>query len=464
MRARWVDDACIVSDSSGETQSSGAVAPGPQGREAQELFEALRSDALPTYLALFQRFGDVTRLQMGPFITHFMFHPDHVKHVLVSAQHKYDKETYGNRRLRSYTGRGLLFSEGNTWQRQRRLTMPSLATSQHQMFAGLTREAFLVQIQLHNTVSAAAGEVADVQEWVARPLFMAMVQGLISRSLSISEAVELRAALCTVIEQSQQPIVPKVRLDTDAPLNEFSRALSLLNETIVDSIRRRKGEASRPDFLGQLIEHADAEGKPFTEEELLDQVKTMLFAGHDTGAHALAFALHFLSERPELQSRVREEGAWLAESEPLTEVAARMRFTEAVALEALRLLPPAWAIERAAREDDVIMGYPIPKGSVVLLSPYVTHRHPQFWDDPEEFRPSRFMEAAPRHRYSFFPFGGGPRLCVGNNLALLQLKVALGTVLARFALEPSPQLRHDLQQLVIMRFRHGLPLKLVPVQ
>jgi cytochrome P450 len=451
-----------VSSHPGETQVSGGV-PGPTGSEAQELFQALRSDALPTYLQIFDRYGDVARLQMGPFITHFMFHPDHVKHVLVTAHATYDKETYGNRRLRSYAGQGLLFSDGDTWQRQRRLTMPSLATNQHGMFAQLTREVFLAQLQLHRNTSGAE-EIADIQEWVARPMFMAMVQGLISRSLSTEEATALREALCTVIEQSQQATVPKVRLDAAAPMDDFSRALTLLDDTILDSIRRRKGEPARPDFLGRLIGHADAEGNPFTEHELLDQVKTMLFAGHDTGAHGLAFAMHLLSQRPELQARVREEGSWLAGQEALTDVAARMRWTEAVVLEAFRLLPPVWAIERRARENDVIAGCSIPKGSVVLLSPYVTHRHPQFWDEPQAFQPERFLRSdVPRHRYAFFPFGGGPRICVGNNLAVLQLKIALGTILSRAALVPSPALRLDLQQLVIMRFRHGLPLGLVPL-
>jgi cytochrome P450 len=292
-----------------------------------------------------------------------------------------------------------------------------------------------------------------------------MMRGLISRVLTVQEASELREALCTVIEQAQQPTVPKVRMDAATPGDAFSRALSLLNDAILDSIRRRKGESPQADFLGRLIEHADAEGQPFTEQELLDQVKTMLFAGHDTGAHALAFALHFLSGRPDLQANVREEAAALAKPGPLLQVLGRMRWTEAIVLEALRLLPPAWAIERAAREDDVIAGYPIPKGSVVLLSPYVTHRHPLFWDEPAVFRPERFFDAeVPRHRYAYFPFGGGPRICVGNNLGLLQLKVALATVLEHFALKPSSTLRNDLQQWVVLRFRHGLPIKLVPMQ
>lgn len=455
------DDASRVNSNQGEAQSSGG-APGPTGREAQDLFQALRSDALPTYLQIFARYGDVARLQMGPFITHFMFHPEQVKHVLVSAHDNYDKETYGNRRLRSYAGQGLLFSEGDIWQRQRRLTMPSLATNQHAMFARLTREALLAQLKHHRMLSTGE-EIADVQEWVALPMFIAMVQGLISRLLSMDEATSLREALCTVIEQSQQATVPKVRIDTAAPVDEFSRALSLLDDTILDSIRRRKSEPAQPDFLSRLIGHADAEGNPFTEQELLDQVKTMLFAGHDTGAHGLAFAMHLLSERPDLQDRVREEGAGLAGQEALTDVAARMRWTEAIVLEAFRLLPPVWAIERRAREDDVIMGCSIPKGSVVLLSPYVTHRHPKFWDEPQSFQPERFLRSdVTQHRYAFFPFGGGPRICVGNNLAVLQLKIALGTLLTQVALAPSPALRLDLQQLVIMRFRHGLPLRLVP--
>jgi cytochrome P450 len=138
-----------------------------------------------------------------------------------------------------------------------------------------------------------------------------------------------------------------------------------------------------------------------------------------------------------------------------------MKQTEAVAMETLRLLPPIWSNERRAVMDDVAHGCRISKGNTVVLSPYIVHRHPEFWDNPEEFEPQRFLQANPlRHRYAYYPFGGGQRTCVGNHLALVQMKVALGTLLNLYKIELAPEFKYELNHLVVLRFMHGLPLKL----
>jgi cytochrome P450 len=193
-------------------------------------------------------------------------------------------------------------------------------------------------------------------------------------------------------------------------------------------------------------------------------VKTLLLAGHDSAAHAVVFALYFLSQRPDWQARVREEAAWLEQPRPLVATASRMVNTEAVVSEAMRLLPPIWAIERRAIEEIDVLGCRLPKGSAIVLSPYVTQRHPQFWPEPNEFRPERFLNVDPsRHRYAYFPFGGGSRLCVGNHVGLLQLKVALGTILSRYQIALAPDFQYVFKNLVVLRFLHGLPLHLTPV-
>jgi cytochrome P450 len=250
----------------------------------------------------------------------------------------------------------------------------------------------------------------------------------------------------------------------DADDDDFTRAHAFMDATILANIRQRKQQAQRDDFLGQLLTDGVLEGNPFTEQELLDQTKTMLVAGHDSVAHSIVFALYFLSTHPTWQDRVRAEGQCLASNQSLTEVAATMKQTEAVALETLRLMPAIWSNERRAMVDDEIDGWPIPRGSTVVLSPYIVHRHPKFWEQPSDFIPERFLSAQPlSHRYSYFPFGGGQRTCIGNNLAIVQLKVALGTLLNQFRIELAPEFKYGFNHMVVLRFMNGLPLKLIPL-
>jgi len=429
------------------------------------VFQGLKADALSEYTRLFTTYGDSVRIEMGPFLTHFLFHPDQVKHVLVTACDKYNKDTYGNRRLKSFTGRGLLFSEGSVWQRQRRLTQPLLASREHEYFGRFTREALLTQMDSWPNGVTHAG-ASDVQELVARAMFAGIMRALVSREPSAAETMKVRWALGTLMEESIGTAVPKIRGEGGAQeaMDDFSRASTSMDNMMLDYIRERRGKPPQADFLGCLMAHSAAEQSPFTEDELLAQLKTMLLAGHDTAAHTVAFALYFLSTRPQWQARIRQEASWLSEP-PLTVSVARMRDTEAVLMETMRLLPAIWAMERRALEDDEVMGCRIPKGSSIVLSPYITHRHPQFWQQPNEFKPERFLEAnVNRHKYAYLPFGGGPRICVGNNVGLLNLKVALATILSRFQVELSPDFKYEFKHLVVLRFRHGLPMKLVPVE
>jgi cytochrome P450 len=190
----------------------------------------------------------------------------------------------------------------------------------------------------------------------------------------------------------------------------------------------------------------------------------MLVAGHDSVAHSIVFALYFLSIHPTWQDRVRDEGQWLTRNQSLCETAASMKQTEAVAMETLRLLPPIWSNERRAALEDEIDGWHIPKGSTVVLSPYIVQRHPKFWEQPNDFLPERFLQQNPlSHRYAYFPFGGGQRSCVGNHLAMVQLKIALGTLLSQYRIELAPAFKYQFDHMVVLRFMNGLPLKLIPL-
>jgi cytochrome P450 len=202
-----------------------------------------------------------------------------------------------------------------------------------------------------------------------------------------------------------------------------------------------------------------------SDRQLRDEVMTLFLAGHETTANALTWTWYLLSTHPEIERRLEMElAAGLGGRTPTLADLSQLTYIGMVIQEAMRLYPPAWIIGRNALEADQIGGYDIPAGSTVVLSPYVTHRHPDFWVNPEGFDPERFTPERSRGRpyFAYFPFGGGPRLCLGNNFALLEARLALATVAQRYRLELVPGHPVEPEPLVTLRPRHGLLMTLRP--
>jgi cytochrome P450 len=242
------------------------------------------------------------------------------------------------------------------------------------------------------------------------------------------------------------------------------RALRTLDEVVFGILRdRRRGASEGGDLLSTLVELRDEEtGEGMSDRQLRDEVMTLLLAGHETTANALAWTWHLLGRHPAAAERLRAElAAVLGRRMPTVADLPQLPWTRMVLEEAMRLYPPAWLISRAAMEDDVIGGYHVPRGATVILSPWVTHRHPDLWDDPERFDPERFAPArvAARPRFAYFPFGGGPRLCIGSGFAMTEAQLVLASVASRYRLEPVPGHEPRLEPLVTLRPRDGLPMR-----
>jgi cytochrome P450 len=218
------------------------------------------------------------------------------------------------------------------------------------------------------------------------------------------------------------------------------------------------------DLVGMLLAAQDAgTGERMTDRQVRDEVMTIFLAGHETTSVALTWTFYLLSQHPAVAAKLRSElDAVLGGRAPTVDDLANLPYNRMVIDEALRLYPPAWVLSRTPLADDVIGGYRIPKGSNVFLSPYVTHRHPAFWDDPERFDPERFTpeRAAGRPRFAYFPFGGGPRQCIGNNFALLEAQLLLATIFQRYRLELWPEHQVGLLPLITLRPKGGLPIGL----
>lgn len=402
----------------------------------------LRRDVLGFMLQARDRCGDVVRLRLGPLTMHLVSSPEGFGQVLQRKADAYDRATRSARLLADVTGESLLNTNGAAWARRRRLVGPSFNPQRVLGFLpqmasateGLLRDWERVEA-LGEPVEADASMVGLTLSIVAEALFSADLSG---------DAGVLRGALSDVLAHTWRRVEDPLDLCHRLPTSSrarFRSGLGILRGRVASVLaaRRELGsrEASgrRADLLDALMASRDEEGAP-DDRLLRNETLTMLMAGHETTAHALSWTLHLLSIHPEAAAKVREEARdVLGERAPEPEDLGKLVYTEAVFREALRLYPPIWILERRAKVADEIGGYAIPKGGSVLVSPYVVHRHPDFWEVPEAFRPERFLEERPRPAY--LPFGLGPHACVGERFASQEALVILPLLLRRFELAPA---------------------------
>jgi cytochrome P450 len=232
-------------------------------------------------------------------------------------------------------------------------------------------------------------------------------------------------------------------------------------------LKRRQSTEDPGDLLSMLMHVRDAEsGEGMTDQQLRDEVVTVFSAGHETTALALTWTFYLLSTHPEARRRLQQEVAEVLQGRvPTVDDLPRLEYVTRVIKEAMRLFPPAWAVSRHALAEDRLWPYRLPAHSFVLLSPYLTHRHPAFWENPEGFDPDRFLPQREhaRHRFAYFPFGGGARMCIGRDFALMEAELVLATIAQRFELHLAPAHPVELEPLITLRSRHGMRMTAHPL-
>jgi cytochrome P450 len=249
----------------------------------------------------------------------------------------------------------------------------------------------------------------------------------------------------------------------------FERSRRALDRLVLDLVAERRRTGVRGEDLLSMLLEAEAEGGAgrMSDRQVRDEVMSIFLAGHETTANALAWTFYLLAQHPGVRARLDAElDAVLGDRAPQADDAPRLQYTLMVIEEAMRLYPPGWVLVRVAVEDDEIDGYAIPRGSIVALSPWVTHRDPRHWPDPERFDPERFDPArkVARPRYAYFPFSGGPRQCIGKHFALLEMQLVVAAVAQRYRLELPPGREVTPEAQLTLRPRHGLPMRLVPTR
>jgi cytochrome P450 len=411
-----------------------AAVPGLRGSRLFGLTFELRSDQLGTFERTMLAHRYIGRIVAGVpgrrLPLYLVSHPDGVQQVLASEAQGYPKNTPFYEEISAYLGDGLLTSGGERWRQQRRTLAPLFTPRRMAMYVPAMADES-ERLTRRWTASGAVDLHEEMTEYTLR------VVARILFGTSVDDAIPaIRTMFPALSEHIRRRGLTPFRLPRDFPTAGQRRAAAAQRAMyqVVDGIvADRRRTPAGDDLLALLLAARDPEtGDALSDQDVRDQVLIFLLAGHETTSTTLTFACHLLGHHPEVQERARREvDEVVGDRLPQADDVARLSYTAMVVKEAMRLYPPAYAFGRGTPTGDTIGGYDVPPGSVVLVSPWATHRHPDFWTEPYRFDPDRFEPsvAAGRHRYAYFPFAGGPRNCIGNHFAMTEAVVALAAIL-----------------------------------
>jgi cytochrome P450 len=414
------------------------VPPGPRNWIPGKHLRALQYQPLPFLSRLQHQFGDASRFKVGPQPVFFFAHPDQVRDVLVVRNASFIKGL-ALQRTKVVLGEGLLTSEGELHKRQRRLAQPAFHRERIQHYGEV-----MVEKTLRARDRWRDGQELDVAHEMMRLTLAVVTQTLFDADVD-DEADEIGAALTELMLMFPllvHPLAPLLlRFPVMPQVRRFRRALDRLDRTIYSIIEeRRRTSGDRGDLLSMLIMATDVEGDGggMSDLQLRDETMTIFLAGHETTANALAWTWYLLARNPEVARELhRELDDVLGGRTPSPADYPRLPYTEMVLAESMRLRPPAWGVGRFATEEVRIGEWDVPKNGLVLVSQWVTHRDARFWPDPERFDPLRFAPDAKtsRPKMAYFPFGAGPRICIGESFAWMEGVLLLATIAQRWRFE-----------------------------
>lgn len=445
-----------------------ATAPGPSGPQMLRAIRTIRSDALGFLEQMARAYGPVVQFPIPSPPTYLVSDPEAVRRVLVTHARDYDKQTIQYRSLSLVTGEGLLTTSGEVWRRQRRMVQPAF---HHEVLEGVVGYAVRAADELISRWGdLSRGAVIDIDEAMMRVALETVGASLFGTDLSGDADRLARAtieALDVVVARAQVPVQPPDWLPT-RPTRRLRAALVQLDDAVASMVasRQRAGSADEPSTLLDLLVEAAAADPPIPASEVRDELVAFLVAGHETTASALTWALWLLAGDAEVQGEVaRELDEVLGERAPTYADLDRLPWTRAVFDEAMRLYPPVWLVSRHAKEDDVLAGREIPAGSLIIMTPYIAQRDPLLWEAPTEFRPQRFLDGHRRGAAGdaiFWPFGLGPRMCIGRDFAYVEGMAVLSVLLRQVAVSRIPGVVPRPAALVTLRPADALPLVVRP--
>lgn len=404
--------------------------------------EGVRRNPIPFHKRYFDKLGDSFSLKIG-FSKHLILSRDNeiVQYILVKNQKNYHKSKFQSVYLSKYLGKGLLTSDGDFWLKQRRLIQPAFHKQKMNML-------------VDNMNKTIIGEVDNLKENESFNAFPAMSQlafNVVAKSLfefSISDEKLVRIKF--IIEEVQKFLVKEIRLPHKAFWFKLSgqvkKHLKLAeeNNSIIREIIKVRNSSNEEfnDLLNMLMEtRYEDSGECMSVQQLIDEIKVLFIAGHETTANALTFTLHFLGKNPDVQQKVFDEITEIElQTDNAIEQLQKMTYINAVLNESMRLYPPAWITDRQNVEDDIVGNFKIKKNTLIGISFYELHRNPKYWENPDEFIPERFLgEQKKQSMQYFYPFGAGPRMCIGAGFAIYEMCLAISQIVKRYVIESNTE-------------------------
>ncbi|MBX9878972.1 MAG: cytochrome P450 [Candidatus Obscuribacterales bacterium] len=436
--------------------------PGPKGHFLWGSGMAAIETPLTLYESAWKEFGDCVRLTSIPGYYWYLFtHPTAVEHVLQTHQQNFRKPDVFNRPMSLLVGNGLVVSEGALWMRQRRLAQPAF----HK-----TRLALLAQSMVDTTIEhinnwekLTTESVIDIADEMG-----ALTLDIVGKALFSTDLHEYSERVGTTMRIALEHVNYRMGHAFSLPEwvptkrnRQFLKAKAELDSVVMEIIsKRRQSGIDENDLLSALLRATDDEsGESMSNELLRDEVITLMLAGHDTTAAALTWTWYLLSLNPDKEAILLDElKSALGGRMPSVEDLPNLPYTRMVIEESLRLYPPAWGIIREAKEDEEIGGYIVRKGRPITLVQYITHKHPEFWEEPHAFMPERFEKdkVAQRPKFAYFPFGGGQRACIGKEFSLMEATLALAAIAQKLKFIPLPNQNIDPDPTFTLRPRYGI--------
>lgn len=443
------------------TSSQLKTIPGPRGYPILGVMPEMVSDMLGLFTNTAREYGGIAQFKLLNKSYLLVTNPDYVKYIL---QDNYKNYIRGRsvETGRVLLGNGLPLIDGDFWLRERRMLQPAFHRERLGNLANVLTNVIDLFMQDWEAKSR-RDQTLDLDDEMMRLTLTVIIKSMFSADIddkiqSLSHAFNVASKF--MLWRSQQMWAPP--LSFPIPRNvEYSRALKILNDTIYPLVADRR-KNPKDDLLGMMLEVRDVDtGEGMSDQQARDEVVTIFFAGHETAAATMSWAFYLLSQHPEVEERMRAEVKTLLNGRlPTFAELPKLTYMQQFLNEVLRLYPAAYLFAREAVVDDLLDGYPIPANTLIFISPFVTHRDPKYWPDPERFDPDRFTseQVASRSRHVYYPFGEGPHLCIGNNFALMEMQLILSMALQRFRLRLLPNHPIAFKPEATLRPKYGMKM------
>jgi cytochrome P450 len=408
-----------------------------------------------------ETFGDTFWIRIGGLKEAMVtIDPAVIQHVLKTNAENYQKSEIQVKRMGHFLGKGLLTTHGEAWRTQRRLIQTGFDRKQLDALSSIMQDSLAESLRDFDK-QIRRGPV-DIYPQLMRITFAMVARSLFGARLKDEDIELVSHTICTVqefiVRQTLQPYLnPWFAVSGELRRHENMRTRA--DAVLLEYIRKRRNEPPGHDLLQTLMDARYSDGKGMSDELILSESMQLLVAGHETSSNALSWLFYLLSSRPDCLEKVRREFDSVLGDAPITYAdVPKFEFTTQVIMEALRLYPPFWMVDRMAVADDRVGDLAIPRGSMVIVYVYGAHHAPRYWQNPENFDTERFTKENEKQRtpFTYLPFGAGPRGCIGGNYAMLQILMILSDLLRKYDFQLAPGQTIEARPMVILRPKHGI--------